>query len=242
MDHAPFSLSPTRSQDRLPSPYRDEHAVLADLIARLPPSLSHRIPSPSPPGHRARHDDTAACRFSSWNATPLAERAAVLRRAGDALERRLPEFCGLLVCEAHDAIARHGRRLENEARLIGRAKAPAGRFIAPVAFEVAKVADVQTEIFGPVLHVVRWSGEPDAVIAEINALGYGLTLGLQTRIDSRGLRLASLARIGNVYVNRNMIGAVVGVQPFGGEGLSGTGPKAGGPHYLTCRASAPSRR
>ena len=70
------------------------------------------------------------------------------------------------------------------------------------------------------------------MIAQINALGYGLTLGIQTRIDSRALRLATAARIGNVYVNRNMIGAVVGVQPFGGEGLSGTGPKAGGPHYL----------
>ena len=82
------------------------------------------------------------------------------------------------------------------------------------------------------LHVVRYSGEVDAVIEQINALGYGLTFGIQTRIDSRAQRLAREARIGNVYVNRNMIGAVVGVQPFGGEGLSGTGPKAGGPHYL----------
>ena len=70
------------------------------------------------------------------------------------------------------------------------------------------------------------------MVAQINALGYGLTLGIQTRIDSRALRIAEAARIGNVYVNRNMIGAVVGVQPFGGSGLSGTGPKAGGPHYL----------
>jgi RHH-type proline utilization regulon transcriptional repressor/proline dehydrogenase/delta 1-pyrroline-5-carboxylate dehydrogenase len=70
------------------------------------------------------------------------------------------------------------------------------------------------------------------LMAQINALGYGLTLGVQTRIDSRAQRIAELARVGNVYVNRNMIGAVVGVQPFGGEGLSGTGPKAGGPHYL----------
>jgi len=79
---------------------------------------------------------------------------------------------------------------------------------------------------------VRWQGDVDTVVARINALGYGLTLGVQTRIDSRAQRIASLARVGNVYVNRNMIGAVVGVQPFGGEGLSGTGPKAGGPHYL----------
>jgi RHH-type proline utilization regulon transcriptional repressor/proline dehydrogenase/delta 1-pyrroline-5-carboxylate dehydrogenase len=80
--------------------------------------------------------------------------------------------------------------------------------------------------------VVRWNGDVEGVMREINALGYGLTLGIQTRIDSRALRLAKLARVGNVYVNRNMIGAVVGVQPFGGEGLSGTGPKAGGPNYL----------
>jgi RHH-type proline utilization regulon transcriptional repressor/proline dehydrogenase/delta 1-pyrroline-5-carboxylate dehydrogenase len=79
---------------------------------------------------------------------------------------------------------------------------------------------------------VRWTGEPDGVMAQINALGYGLTLGIQTRIDSRAQRLAAAARVGNVYVNRNMVGAVVGVQPFGGEGLSGTGPKAGGPNYL----------
>ena len=71
-----------------------------------------------------------------------------------------------------------------------------------------------------------------AVMQQINALGYGLTLGIQTRIDSRAVQLAAAARVGNVYVNRNMVGAVVGVQPFGGEGLSGTGPKAGGPHYL----------
>jgi RHH-type transcriptional regulator, proline utilization regulon repressor / proline dehydrogenase / delta 1-pyrroline-5-carboxylate dehydrogenase len=105
-------------------------------------------------------------------------------------------------------------------------------FIPPHTFEVSSIADVRQEVFGPVLHVVRWSGDPLAVIAQVNALGYGLTLGIQTRIDSRALALAARARIGNVYVNRNMIGAVVGVQPFGGEGLSGTGPKAGGPYYL----------
>jgi RHH-type proline utilization regulon transcriptional repressor/proline dehydrogenase/delta 1-pyrroline-5-carboxylate dehydrogenase len=106
------------------------------------------------------------------------------------------------------------------------------RLIAPVAFEINRIADLKNEIFGPVLHVVRWGGDVNAVVQQINALGYGLTLGVQTRIDSRAQRIADLAKVGNVYVNRNMIGAVVGVQPFGGEGLSGTGPKAGGPHYL----------
>jgi len=108
--------------------------------------------------------------------------------------------------------------------------------VVPAAFEVSSLAEVKDEIFGPVLQIVRWgSGElksPEAVIEQINALGYGLTLGLQTRIDSRAQALAAAAHVGNIYVNRNMIGAVVGVQPFGGEGLSGTGPKAGGPHYL----------
>jgi len=136
--------------------------------------------------------------------------------------------------EAYEGISAHIRRLQGSARFIGASPVNSStpRLIAPTAFELASIADVKQEIFGPVLHVVRWGGEVDAVIAQINALGYGLTLGIQTRIDSRALRLAHAARIGNVYVNRNMIGAVVGVQPFGGEGLSGTGPKAGGPHYL----------
>ena len=88
-------------------------------------------------------------------------------------------------------------------------------------------------MFGPVLHVVRWQArELDELVDAINATGYGLTLGIHTRIDSTVARVRARARVGNLYVNRNMIGAVVGVQPFGGEGLSGTGPKAGGPHAL----------
>jgi len=136
--------------------------------------------------------------------------------------------------EAFDGLRANIERLKREARLVGEAplKAALPHLVAPVAFELNSIADVKQEIFGPVLHIVRWRGDVDAVIGQINALGYGLTLGIQTRIDSRALRLAHAARIGNVYVNRNMIGAVVGVQPFGGEGLSGTGPKAGGPHYL----------
>jgi len=136
--------------------------------------------------------------------------------------------------EAAANLRRHIERLKREAKPLGetRVASRVPHLIAPVAFEIARIAELKEEIFGPVLHVVRWRGDVDAVVQEINALGYGLTFGIQTRIDSRARRLAEQARIGNVYVNRNMIGAVVGVQPFGGEGLSGTGPKAGGPHYL----------
>ncbi|MCX8521427.1 MAG: L-glutamate gamma-semialdehyde dehydrogenase [Rhodoferax sp.] len=141
--------------------------------------------------------------------------------------------------EAFDTIQRQIQRLQHIARPVLQ-PAPATltahtvvpNLIAPHAYEVQRIADVEAEIFGPVLQIVRWSGNPAAVIEQINALGYGLTLGIQTRIDSRAQALAHAAHIGNVYINRNMIGAVVGVQPFGGEALSGTGPKAGGPHYL----------
>ena len=130
----------------------------------------------------------------------------------------------------------HIARLEGQARRVADTPLPSDPgeacFVAPVVFERTQLGEVDEEIFGPVLQVVRWSGQAEAVIDRINRLGYGLTLGIQSRIDSRARRLAQRAQVGNVYVNRNMIGAVVGVQPFGGEGLSGTGPKAGGPHYL----------
>ncbi len=89
------------------------------------------------------------------------------------------------------------------------------------------------EVFGPILHVLRWQGgRLDEVLAAIDATGYGLTLGIHSRIDETVAAIAARARVGNIYVNRSQIGAVVGVQPFGGERLSGTGPKTGGPHYL----------
>ena len=145
--------------------------------------------------------------------------------------------------EAQARVARHVERLRREATVIGHASrvGEAPHLLAPVAFEIGAVAELREEIFGPVLHVLRWGpGRTGAgaardlgeVVRQVNALGYGLTLGVHTRIDGRAQRVADLARVGNVYVNRNMVGAVVGVQPFGGEGLSGTGPKAGGPHYL----------
>jgi len=138
--------------------------------------------------------------------------------------------------EAFDALRKHCERLHREATPLLELAPPGqnalANLIAPQAFELSAIADLRHEIFGPVLHIVRWSGDPQAVMTQINALGYGLTIGIQTRIDSRAQALARAAHIGNVYINRNQIGAVVGVQPFGGEGLSGTGPKAGGPHYL----------
>jgi RHH-type proline utilization regulon transcriptional repressor/proline dehydrogenase/delta 1-pyrroline-5-carboxylate dehydrogenase len=108
-----------------------------------------------------------------------------------------------------------------------------GCFFAPQAFEIDGIGRLEGEVFGPILHVVRFAGDRlDEVIDAINGTGYGLTLGVHSRIDRTIDRVLERARAGNIYVNRNMIGAVVGVQPFGGEGLSGTGPKAGGPHYL----------
>nr|MBA3626086.1 L-glutamate gamma-semialdehyde dehydrogenase [Methylibium sp.] len=160
-------------------------------------------------------------------------------RVGDPAE--LATDVGPVIdAEAQVGIAAHLARLERDARRIARRELPEalrGPFIAPVAYEIARVSDLEQEVFGPVLHVLRWgpgTAAPDvqALVAQVNALGYGLTLGVQTRIDSRARHIAATARVGNVYVNCNMIGAVVGVQPFGGEGLSGSGPKAGGPLYL----------
>lgn len=108
-----------------------------------------------------------------------------------------------------------------------------GHFFTPCVFEILDIGALKGEVFGPVLHVVRYArDELDDVIAQINATGFGLTLGVHTRVDAFHEQIAAKVRAGNVYVNRSMIGAVVGTQPFGGQGLSGTGPKAGGPHYL----------
>ena len=109
-----------------------------------------------------------------------------------------------------------------------------GSFVAPTIIEIESIRDLQRENFGPVLHVARFAGDQlEQVIEDINATGYGLTLGLHSRIDATRRLVEAKARVGNLYVNRNQIGAVVESQPFGGEGLSGTGPKAGGPHYVT---------
>jgi len=139
--------------------------------------------------------------------------------------------------EAQSMLEGHIKRMESEARLVHRTplteECEHGTFVAPVAFEIDGLGRLQREVFGPVLHVVRYAGDRlEEVLDAINATGYGLTLGIHSRIDATVEHIHRRLAVGNAYVNRNTIGAVVGVQPFGGQGLSGTGPKAGGPRYL----------
>lgn len=138
---------------------------------------------------------------------------------------------------ARAALATHADRLSNEGRLIARLPLPEacrrGSFFPPHIFEIDSIGQLPGEVFGPILHVIRFEADAlDQLIAEINETGFGLTLGVHSRIEGVAREIFRRTRVGNTYVNRNMIGAVVGVQPFGGQGLSGTGPKAGGPHYL----------
>ncbi|MFZ1180529.1 MAG: trifunctional transcriptional regulator/proline dehydrogenase/L-glutamate gamma-semialdehyde dehydrogenase [Herbaspirillum sp.] len=140
--------------------------------------------------------------------------------------------------EAQAGIQRHIDTLRAKGRAVHQicqrdASADGGTFIAPTLIELPDLADLTHEVFGPVLHVVRYRREDlSTLLSRINAMGYGLTMGLHTRIDETIAQVTESAHAGNLYVNRNIVGAVVGVQPFGGEGLSGTGPKAGGPLYL----------
>ena len=138
--------------------------------------------------------------------------------------------------EAKAALDAHIAAMREAGRKVWQRELPPGlngTFVAPAIIEIGSIADLQRENFGPVLHVARFAADRlEHVIEEINATGYGLTLGLHSRIDATRRLVESRARAGNFYVNRNQIGAVVGSQPFGGEGLSGTGPKAGGPNYV----------
>ncbi|WP_042423821.1 trifunctional transcriptional regulator/proline dehydrogenase/L-glutamate gamma-semialdehyde dehydrogenase [Comamonas granuli] len=139
--------------------------------------------------------------------------------------------------EAQKSILGHIERLRAQGRRVYQAPAQAGTehgtFVPPTLIEIEHLGELQREVFGPVLHVVRYARKDlPRLMQQISATGYGLTLGLHTRIDETIAQVLEQAHAGNIYVNRNMVGAVVGVQPFGGEGLSGTGPKAGGPMYL----------
>lgn len=143
----------------------------------------------------------------------------------------------VISAEARDTIETHVAAMESLGRRVDRSPLPEdtahGTFVAPTIIEIESIADLDREVFGPVLHVLRFRRDRlDALVDQINATGYGLTFGLHTRLDETVARVTERIQVGNVYVNRNVIGAVVGVQPFGGCGLSGTGPKAGGPLYL----------
>jgi RHH-type transcriptional regulator, proline utilization regulon repressor / proline dehydrogenase / delta 1-pyrroline-5-carboxylate dehydrogenase len=135
--------------------------------------------------------------------------------------------------EAKQRLEKHIARMKREARVHFEGIAPPGNYVAPHIFELADADQLTEEVFGPILHVVRYGADRfERVLQWIEGSGYGLTLGIHSRIDDTVEAVIDRLSVGNVYVNRNMIGAVVGVQPFGGQGLSGTGPKAGGPHYL----------
>ncbi len=174
----------------------------------------------------------------------VAEKAIkMLRGAMAELKIGNPQFyqtdIGPLIDEeALGNLQRHKSALEGFAKFV--AEAPLseeqrrqGHYFAPIAYEIASLKDLKQEVFGPALHIVRYRAEQlPAVIKEINESGYGLTFGYHTRIDSAAAKAIQEVSAGNIYINRSIIGAVVGVQPFGGNGLSGTGPKAGGPYYL----------
>ncbi|HLD64900.1 MAG TPA: bifunctional proline dehydrogenase/L-glutamate gamma-semialdehyde dehydrogenase PutA [Pseudomonas sp.] len=153
-----------------------------------------------------------------------------------ATSARVNDVGPVIDAEAKAGLQAHIAQLKGEGKLIAEAVLPAGlngHFIAPVAFEIGGIDELKKEHFGPILHIVRFQAqELDQMVAAINATGYGLTLGVHSRNEETAKRIEAQARVGNLYVNRNQIGAVVGVQPFGGCGLSGTGPKAGGPSYL----------
>jgi len=143
----------------------------------------------------------------------------------------------VITAAAAAGLNRHLAKMRQEARILKSCALPDaashGSFVAPHLIELANAAQLAREEFGPILHVVRYrASEIDGVLESIRASRYGLTLGVQTRLESFWRDIFANTSVGNTYVNRNMIGAVVGVQPFGGTGLSGTGPKAGGPHYL----------
>ena len=139
--------------------------------------------------------------------------------------------------KASQSLQAHIERMKKEARLLMECDLPAscanGSFIAPVAFEIDHIGQLEKEHFGPVLHVIRYDAKKlPEVIDQINSTGYGLTLGIHSRNEVTATFIEERVKVGNIYINRNQTGAVVGVQPFGGQGLSGTGPKAGGPNYL----------
>lgn len=150
--------------------------------------------------------------------------------------RRDTDLGPVIDAEAREALQAHIEEFRSRGRLIAETPLPAGldgHFVAPVALRLERLDELDREHFGPILHVLTWRSEQlGELLEQVNATGYGLTMGIHSRNEQTVAWIDQRVRVGNLYVNRNQIGAVVGVQPFGGMGLSGTGPKAGGPHYL----------
>jgi RHH-type proline utilization regulon transcriptional repressor/proline dehydrogenase/delta 1-pyrroline-5-carboxylate dehydrogenase len=147
---------------------------------------------------------------------------------------------------ARQMLERHEQRMRQEATLLARCELESrhagGFFFAPQVYEINRLSQLPNEVFGPILHIIRYKVQDfPRVLHDINASGYGLTLGVHSRIDGFAREVFNATRVGNTYINRNLVGAVVGVNPFGGQGLSGTGPKAGGPHYLLRFATEKTR-
>ncbi|RPE66709.1 L-proline dehydrogenase /delta-1-pyrroline-5-carboxylate dehydrogenase [Tibeticola sediminis] len=194
--------------------------------------------------------DSAGQRCSALRVLCVQEEVAdtvltMLRGAMAALRLGSPEALStdvgpVIDAEARSGIERHidemrrrGHPVWQDPAGVAAARALPGHYVPPTLIEIERIEELEREVFGPVLHILRYPREAlDALLEAIHSRGYGLTMGLHTRIDETIAQVSARARVGNLYVNRNMIGAVVGVQPFGGEGLSGTGPKAGGPLYL----------
>jgi RHH-type proline utilization regulon transcriptional repressor/proline dehydrogenase/delta 1-pyrroline-5-carboxylate dehydrogenase len=223
-----------------------QNAMLVDSTALLEQVVADVLPSAF---------DSAGQRCSALRVLLLQEEIAerVIRMLQGAMAElrigepmRLATDIGPVIDHAAQKnLERYIARMKEEARLLQSTPLPStaghGSFVAPHLFEIDSLAQLQGEVFGPILHVLRFAaGRLDELIDDVNATGYGLTLGIHSRIDTTARTIGERVRVGNVYVNRNMIGAVVGSQPFGGQGLSGTGPKAGGPHYLPAFATEQS--
>ncbi|GAB5415784.1 MAG: bifunctional proline dehydrogenase/L-glutamate gamma-semialdehyde dehydrogenase PutA [Congregibacter sp.] len=179
------------------------------------------------------------------NVLTMLKGAVAELRVGNPLELQ-SDLGPLIDLEARQQLERHAERMQREGTLIAEVAAEAiptrGYFFAPRVYEIRSLSQLEGEAFGPILHVIRYRvADLTQVLEEIRGSGYGLTLGVHSRIDGFAREVFERTRVGNTYINRNMVGAVVGVNPFGGQGLSGTGPKAGGPHYLLRFATEKTR-
>ena len=213
------------------------NAMIIDSTALLEQAVSDVIMS----SFQSAGQRCSACRIVCVQDDIAQDFKTMLSGAMTLLEVGNPEYLyvdvGPVIDQtASERLGAHIKDIRQRWPVIGTAEIDdnlGGHFIPPTAVKIDSITALKDEQFGPILHIYEYEAEEfDDVLEQINSLGFGLTLGLHTRIDRRAEHVAKVARVGNIYVNRNQIGAVVGVQPFGGEGLSGTGPKAGGPYYL----------